>query len=168
MQEALCDLLDGEGKESLEIAVCREASEKSPRAFWAFQRLGYLQVLMTIALWFLLYIITWLSLCAMCCWKLCYYVGVILICHIIIEEKKDSTYVLFEWNKLHWLQQSFMDIFMLYHKFQVHQRRWSEAVQSLQHAIRGFPACADLWEVCYLTSHSSSIFDFLILNIPDC
>lgn len=50
MQEALCDLLDGEGKESLEIAVCREASEKSPRAFWAFQRLGYLQVLMTIAL----------------------------------------------------------------------------------------------------------------------
>ncbi|RZS18478.1 hypothetical protein BHM03_00050746 [Ensete ventricosum] len=43
--EALCDLLDGEGKESLEIAVCREASEKSPRAFWAFQRLGYLQAL---------------------------------------------------------------------------------------------------------------------------
>lgn len=40
--EALCDLLDQQGKESLEVAVCREASQKSPRAFWAFQRLGYL------------------------------------------------------------------------------------------------------------------------------
>ncbi|XP_064982269.1 tetratricopeptide repeat protein SKI3-like isoform X2 [Musa acuminata AAA Group] len=81
--EALCDLLDGEGKESLEIAVCREASEKSPRAFWAFQRLGYLQV---------------------------------------------------------------------------HQRRWSEAVQSLQHAIRGFPACADLWEALGLAYHRLGMF----------
>ncbi|XP_042507077.1 tetratricopeptide repeat protein SKI3 [Macadamia integrifolia] len=69
--EDLCDLLDDEGKESLEIVVCREASEKSPRAFWAFRRLGYLQV---------------------------------------------------------------------------HQKKWSEAVQSLQHAIRGYPTCADLWE----------------------
>ncbi|XAR61480.1 hypothetical protein NMG60_11015920 [Bertholletia excelsa] len=42
--EALCDLLDGGGQESLEIAVCREASGKSPRAFWAFRRLGYLQI----------------------------------------------------------------------------------------------------------------------------
>lgn len=42
--EILCDLLDKEGNESLQVAVCREASEKSPRAFWAFQRLGYLQV----------------------------------------------------------------------------------------------------------------------------
>ncbi|KAE9456891.1 hypothetical protein C3L33_11197, partial [Rhododendron williamsianum] len=41
--EALCDLLDGGGKETLEVSVCREASEKSPRAFWAFRRLGYLQ-----------------------------------------------------------------------------------------------------------------------------
>ncbi|KAG6514409.1 hypothetical protein ZIOFF_024764 [Zingiber officinale] len=41
--DALCDLLDGEGKESLEMAVCKESSEKSPRAFWAFRRLGYLQ-----------------------------------------------------------------------------------------------------------------------------
>ena len=32
-------------------------------------------------------------------------------------------------------------------KFQVHQKKWSEAVQCLQHAIRGYPACADLWEV---------------------
>ncbi|KAF6160924.1 hypothetical protein GIB67_025459 [Kingdonia uniflora] len=69
--EALCDLLDDEGKESLEIAVCKEASEKSPRGFWAFRRLGYMQV---------------------------------------------------------------------------HHKKWSEAVQSLQHAIRGFPTCADLWE----------------------
>jgi hypothetical protein len=44
VQEALCDLLDVEGKESLELAMCKEAGDKSPRAFWAFQRLGYLQV----------------------------------------------------------------------------------------------------------------------------
>ncbi|KAJ1388379.1 Tetratricopeptide-like helical domain superfamily [Sesbania bispinosa] len=69
--EALCNLLDQEGKESLEVAVCLEASEMSPRAFWAFRRLGYLQV---------------------------------------------------------------------------QQKKWSEAVQSLQHAIRGYPTCADLWE----------------------
>ena len=37
-------MLDVEGKESLELAVCKEAAGKSPRAFWAFQRLGYLQV----------------------------------------------------------------------------------------------------------------------------
>ncbi|KAM0878423.1 hypothetical protein ACQ4PT_034890 [Festuca glaucescens] len=43
--EALCDLLDVEGKESLELAVCKEAAGKSPRAFWAFRRLGYLQAL---------------------------------------------------------------------------------------------------------------------------
>ncbi|KAL2895169.1 Tetratricopeptide repeat protein SKI3 [Bienertia sinuspersici] len=69
--EALCSLLDKEGKESLEVAVCREASGKSPRAFWAFSRLGFLLV---------------------------------------------------------------------------HQKKWSEAVQSLQYAIRGTPSCADLWE----------------------
>ncbi|KAK1306290.1 hypothetical protein QJS10_CPA10g00001 [Acorus calamus] len=69
--EGLCALLDGQGKESLEIVVCREASERSPRAFWAFRRLGYLLV---------------------------------------------------------------------------HQKKWSEAVPSLQHAIRGYPSCADLWE----------------------
>ncbi|EMS49662.1 hypothetical protein TRIUR3_05708 [Triticum urartu] len=44
VQEALCDLLDAEGKESLELAVCKEAAGKSPRAFWAFRRLGYLQI----------------------------------------------------------------------------------------------------------------------------
>ncbi|PKU77719.1 tetratricopeptide repeat protein SKI3 [Dendrobium catenatum] len=76
--DALCDLLDVNGKESLEIAVCKEASEKSPRAFWAFRRLGYLQI---------------------------------------------------------------------YHK------KWEEAVQSLQHAIRGYPACADLWEALGLAYH---------------
>uniref|UniRef100_A0A0E0IW20 Protein kinase domain-containing protein n=1 Tax=Oryza nivara TaxID=4536 RepID=A0A0E0IW20_ORYNI len=43
--EAVCDLLDLEGKESLEIALCKEAAGKSPRAFWAFRRLGYLQAL---------------------------------------------------------------------------------------------------------------------------
>ncbi|CAK9325078.1 unnamed protein product [Citrullus colocynthis] len=69
--EALCDLLHHQGKESLEVAVCREASSKSPRAFWAFRRLGYLQV---------------------------------------------------------------------------YQKKWTEAVLSLQHAIRGYPHCADLWE----------------------
>ncbi|XP_021867566.2 tetratricopeptide repeat protein SKI3 [Spinacia oleracea] len=69
--EALCNLLDREGKESLEISVCREASGKSPRASWAFSRLGFLMV---------------------------------------------------------------------------HQKKWSEAVQSLQYAIRGYPTCADLWE----------------------
>ncbi|KAJ7967026.1 Tetratricopeptide repeat protein [Quillaja saponaria] len=69
--EGLCDLLDEAGKETLEVAVCRDASDKSPRAFWAFRRLGYLQV---------------------------------------------------------------------------HQKKWSEAVQSLQHAIRGYPTCADLWQ----------------------
>ncbi|GAB4861706.1 hypothetical protein Ancab_036959 [Ancistrocladus abbreviatus] len=69
--DALCDLLDSEGKESLEVAVCREASQKSSRAFWAFRRLGYLLV---------------------------------------------------------------------------NQKKWSEAIQSLQHAIRGFPFSADLWE----------------------
>ncbi|XP_038898489.1 tetratricopeptide repeat protein SKI3 isoform X3 [Benincasa hispida] len=69
--EALCDLLHHEGKESLEIAVCKEASSESPRAFWAFRRLGYLQV---------------------------------------------------------------------------YQKKWTEAVLSLQHAIRGYPHCADLWE----------------------
>lgn len=42
--EALCDLLDGQGKEILEVAVCRDASDKSPKAFWAFCRLGYIQV----------------------------------------------------------------------------------------------------------------------------
>lgn len=69
--EALCELLDQQGKESLELAVCKDASDKSPRAFWAFRRMGFLQV---------------------------------------------------------------------------HQSKWSEAVQSLQHAIRGYPTSADLWE----------------------
>ncbi|KAJ4965925.1 hypothetical protein NE237_017774 [Protea cynaroides] len=81
--EALCDLLDDERKESLEIVVCREASEKSPRAFWAFRRLGYLQV---------------------------------------------------------------------------HQKKWSEAVQSLQHAIRGYPTCANLWEALGLAYQRLGMF----------
>ena len=54
-QEALCDLLDKDGKESLEVAVCREASEKSPRAFWAFRRLGYLQVLIYLPIYLFLF-----------------------------------------------------------------------------------------------------------------
>ncbi|PNX95913.1 tetratricopeptide repeat protein 37-like, partial [Trifolium pratense] len=69
--EALSDLLDQGGKDSLEVALCLEATKISPRAFWAFRRLGFLLV---------------------------------------------------------------------------HQNKWSEAVQSLQHAIRGYPTCADLWE----------------------
>ncbi|CAN4093790.1 unnamed protein product [Withania somnifera] len=74
--EAICDILDATGKETLEIAVCREASDKSPRAFWALCRLGYLLV---------------------------------------------------------------------------NQNKWSEAVQSLQQAIRGYPTCADLWEALGLS-----------------
>lgn len=35
---------------------------------------------------------------------------------------------------------------------QLHQKKWSVAVQSLQHAIRGYPTSADLWEVCTLPS----------------
>ncbi|XP_019423132.1 PREDICTED: tetratricopeptide repeat protein SKI3 [Lupinus angustifolius] len=42
--EALCNLLDQGGKDSLEVAVCYEASQNSPRAFWAFRRLGLLQL----------------------------------------------------------------------------------------------------------------------------
>lgn len=85
--EGLCDLLDGEGKESLEVAVCKEASGKSPRASWAYRRLGYLQV---------------------------------------------------------------------------HQKKWSEAVQSLQHAIRGYPACADLWEALGLAYQRLGMFSAAI------
>ncbi|GFP89520.1 tetratricopeptide repeat protein 37 [Phtheirospermum japonicum] len=81
--EAICDLLDKGGKESLVLAVCRESSEKSARAFWAFRRLGYLQA---------------------------------------------------------------------------HQKKWSEAVQSLQHAIRGFPTCADLWETLGLAYQRMGMF----------
>ncbi|KAM0061737.1 putative tetratricopeptide-like helical domain superfamily [Helianthus debilis subsp. tardiflorus] len=81
--ESMCDLLDKEGKESLEVAVCREASGKSPRAFWAFRRLGFLQV---------------------------------------------------------------------------HQKKWSEAVQSLQQAIRGYPTSADLWEALGLAYQRLSMF----------
>ncbi|KAI3457257.1 hypothetical protein Pfo_013920 [Paulownia fortunei] len=81
--EAICDLLDEGGKESLVLAVCREASEKSARAFWAFRRMGYLQA---------------------------------------------------------------------------HQKKWSEAIQSLQHAIRGFPMCADLWETLGLAYQRMGMF----------
>ncbi|KAL6554050.1 Superkiller protein 3 [Orobanche minor] len=81
--EAICDLLDEGGKESLVLAVCREASEKSARAFWAFRRLGYLQA---------------------------------------------------------------------------YQKKWSEAVQSLQHAIRGFPTSADLWETLGLAYQRMGMF----------
>ncbi|KAK4424686.1 Tetratricopeptide repeat protein SKI3 [Sesamum alatum] len=81
--EALCDLLDEGGKESLVVAICREASEKSARAFWAFRRLGYLQA---------------------------------------------------------------------------HQKKWSEAIQSLQHAIRGFPTCPELWETLGLAYQRMGMF----------
>ncbi|XP_044511086.1 tetratricopeptide repeat protein SKI3 isoform X2 [Mangifera indica] len=81
--DGLCDLLDQGGKESLEIGVCREASEKSPRAFWAFRRLGYLQL---------------------------------------------------------------------------HNNNWSDAVQSLQHAIRGYPTSPRLWEALGLAYHRLGMF----------
>lgn len=69
--DALCDMLDQTGKETLELSHCTEASQKSPRAFWAFRRLGYIHL---------------------------------------------------------------------------HHNRCSEAVHTLQHAIRGFPTSPDLWE----------------------
>ncbi|KAI4366241.1 hypothetical protein MLD38_022139 [Melastoma candidum] len=81
--EALCDLLDEGGKETLEVATCRDASEKSARAFWAFRRLGYLQL---------------------------------------------------------------------------NQKSWPEAVQSLQHGIRGYPACADLWEALGLAYQQMGMY----------
>ncbi|XVE56309.1 hypothetical protein DITRI_Ditri03aG0228300 [Diplodiscus trichospermus] len=81
--EALCDLLDRQGKETLELAICKDASRNSPRAFWAFRRLGFLQV---------------------------------------------------------------------------HQKKWSEAVQSLQHAIRGYPSSPDLWEALGLAYHRLGMF----------
>ncbi|KAK6277550.1 hypothetical protein POUND7_017873 [Theobroma cacao] len=81
--EALCDLLDRQGKETLELAICKDASHNSPRAFWAFRRLGFLQV---------------------------------------------------------------------------HQKKWSEAVESLQHAIRGYPTSPDLWEALGLAYHRLGMF----------
>ncbi|KMZ74257.1 Tetratricopeptide repeat (TPR)-like superfamily protein, partial [Zostera marina] len=81
--EGLCDLLEGDGKESLQVAVCRETSQKSPKAYWAFRRLGYLHVI---------------------------------------------------------------------------QEKWPEAVQNLQHAIRGYPSSADLWEALGLAYHRLGMF----------
>lgn len=43
-QEPLCDLFDQQGKDTLEVAVCVQASQMSPKAFWAFRRLGFLLV----------------------------------------------------------------------------------------------------------------------------
>uniref|UniRef100_A0A7I4FVI3 Superkiller protein 3 n=1 Tax=Physcomitrium patens TaxID=3218 RepID=A0A7I4FVI3_PHYPA len=42
--EALCNLLEKGGQIVLEGAICREASQHSPRAYWAWRRLGYIQV----------------------------------------------------------------------------------------------------------------------------
>uniref|UniRef100_A0A2P2JKZ1 Uncharacterized protein MANES_18G000300 n=1 Tax=Rhizophora mucronata TaxID=61149 RepID=A0A2P2JKZ1_RHIMU len=42
--ESLCRLLHRLGMEALELASCNEASVKSPRAFWAFRRLGFLHL----------------------------------------------------------------------------------------------------------------------------
>lgn len=88
--ESLCDLLDAAGKESLEVAVCREASEKSPRAFWAFRRLGYLHL---------------------------------------------------------------------------HHYKSSQAVHSLQHAIRGYPTSPDLWEVSTYLITSTTSFYFIFPDV---
>lgn len=74
-QDALCNLLEQGGKESLQMAVCQEAASRSPKAFWAFRRIGYLHL---------------------------------------------------------------------------NQAKWSDAVPSLQHAIRGFHTSPQLWEVCLL------------------
>ncbi|KAG0566179.1 hypothetical protein KC19_7G044100 [Ceratodon purpureus] len=42
--EALCNLLEQGGQIVLEGAICREASQHSPRAYWAWRRLGFIQV----------------------------------------------------------------------------------------------------------------------------
>ncbi|XP_024542904.1 tetratricopeptide repeat protein SKI3 [Selaginella moellendorffii] len=42
--EMLCDILDHGGQFSMEKNICEEASKKSPRAFWAWRRLGFIQV----------------------------------------------------------------------------------------------------------------------------
>ncbi|KAG9158165.1 hypothetical protein Leryth_000310 [Lithospermum erythrorhizon] len=81
--ETLCDLLDQSGKETLQFAICNEAISKSPRSFWAYRRLGFLQV---------------------------------------------------------------------------HQSKWSESIQSLQHAIRGYPTSADLWEALGLAYQQMGMF----------
>lgn len=74
--EALCDILDSGGQETLEAVICHDASQRSRRAFWAWRRMGFIQV---------------------------------------------------------------------------QQKKWSDAVASLQHAIRGYPTCADLWEALGLS-----------------
>uniref|UniRef100_A0A6N2K3A7 DUF547 domain-containing protein n=1 Tax=Salix viminalis TaxID=40686 RepID=A0A6N2K3A7_SALVM len=81
--DALCDMLDQSGKETLELSLCTEASQKSPRAFWAFRRLGYIHL---------------------------------------------------------------------------HYNRCSEAVSTLQHAIRGFPTSPDLWEALGLAYQKLGMF----------
>lgn len=69
--EAMCDLLDQGGKESLEISVCREASFKSPRAFWAFRRLGFLQVFLHFLFPFTVqFLFFFLFLLCFLCWKM--------------------------------------------------------------------------------------------------
>lgn len=45
---------------------------------------------------------------------------------------------------------------------QAHLKKWSEAIQSLQHAIRGYPTSADLWEVL---NHHLLVYDFLISQV---
>ncbi|CAK7324746.1 unnamed protein product [Dovyalis caffra] len=42
--DAIYEILDHSGKETLQLSLCSEASQKSPRAFWAFRRLGYLHL----------------------------------------------------------------------------------------------------------------------------
>ncbi|KAJ7518221.1 hypothetical protein O6H91_21G059300 [Diphasiastrum complanatum] len=69
--EALCDALHSGAQDVLLTAICREASQKSAHAFWAWRHLGFLQVC---------------------------------------------------------------------------QKDWSEAVVSLQYALRGYPKDAELWE----------------------
>ena len=41
-QEALCRLLERSGQVGLETSVCKEATQSSPNAFWAWRRLGLL------------------------------------------------------------------------------------------------------------------------------
>jgi superkiller protein 3 len=43
--EALCNLLEQGGQLVLEAAICREACQHSPRAFWAWRRLGFMEVI---------------------------------------------------------------------------------------------------------------------------
>ncbi|EPS62470.1 hypothetical protein M569_12320, partial [Genlisea aurea] len=42
--------------------------------------------------------------------------------------------------------------------YQAYQKKWAEAIHSLQHAIRGLPLCPDLWETLGLAYHRMGMY----------